>query len=71
MLSIVLNHVVERLLEFVVDGLALLLLPDQLVLQLVDLEVDPLNVHLSVLCTTLGILKINISIFSTLTDRSR
>ena len=55
-LSIVLNHVVERLLEFVVDGLALLLLPDQLVLQLVYLEVDPLDVHLPVLGPALCVL---------------
>ena len=55
-LSIVLNHVVERLLEFVVDGLALLLLPDQLVLQLVDLQVDTLHIHLTVLRPALSIL---------------
>ena len=58
-LSIVLNHVVERLLEFVVDGLALLLLPDQLVLQLVDLQVDPLHIHLTVLGPALGVLQKN------------
>ena len=51
-----LDHVVESLLELVVDGLALLLLPDQLVLQLVDLQVDSLNIHLTVLSPALSIL---------------
>ena len=51
-----LDHVVEGLLELVVDGLALLLLPDQLVLQLVDLQVDSLNVHLTILSPALSIL---------------
>ena len=51
-----LDHVVEGLLELIVDGLALLLLPDQLVLQLIDLEVDSLNIHLTVLSPALGIL---------------
>ena len=54
--SIHVDHVVEGLLELVVDGLALLFLADQLVLQLVDLEVDPLHVHLPILSPALSIL---------------
>jgi len=52
-----LDHVVESLLELVVDGLALLLLPDELVLQLVDLQVDSLHVHLTILSPALSILQ--------------
>ena len=61
-----LNHIIESLLKIVVNGFALELLCYQLVLQLVNLKVDPLNVHLSVLGATLGVLKnIFILIFST------
>ena len=51
-----LDHVVESLLELVVDGLALLLLPDELVLQLVDLQGDSLHVHLTIFSPALSIL---------------
>ena len=54
--SVVLHHVVECLLELVVDGLALLLLSDELVLELVDLQVDSLHVHLAVLGPALSVL---------------
>ena len=54
--SVVLHHVVEGLLQLVVDGLALLLLADELVLELVDLQVDPLHVHLAVLRPALRVL---------------
>ena len=57
--SVVLHHVVECLLELVVDGLALLLLPDELVLELVDLQVDSLHVHLAVLGAALSVLGTN------------
>ena len=55
--SVHVDHVVEGLLKLVIDCLALLLLADQLVLQLVDLEVDPLHVHLPVLSPALSILR--------------
>ena len=52
-----LNHIIEGLLKIVVNGFALELLSYQLVLQLVNLQVDPLDVHLSVLSATFSVLK--------------
>ena len=52
-----LNHIIEGLLKIVVDGFALELLSYQLVLQLVNLQVDPLHIHLTVLGSALRILE--------------
>ena len=54
--SVHVDHVVKGLLKLIVDCLALLLLANQLVLQLVNLEVDPLHVHLPILGPALRIL---------------
>jgi len=51
-----LDHVIKGLLELIINGLALLLLPDQLILQLVDLQVDSLDIHLTVLSPALSVL---------------
>ena len=52
-----LNHIIESLLKIVVNGFALELLCYQLVLQLVNLQVDPLHIHLPVLGSALRILQ--------------
>ena len=52
-----LNHIIEGLLKIVVNGFALELLSYQLILQLVNLQVDPLHIHLTVLGSALRILE--------------
>ena len=52
-----LNHIIEGLLKIVVNGFALELLSYQLVLQLVNLQVDPLHIHLTVLGSAFRILE--------------
>ena len=57
------NHIIESFLKFIVNSFAFLLLCDKFILQLVNLKMNSLHIHLSIFCPALGILRLKEFVF--------